>query len=103
MTLDDRPSYGSPTIREIPAPTAGALRAAVELAYRRGEAMHHGAEHTSCPECRRVAGIIERESGLSELLAVCRNYLAWLDRAPDRECIASIGEAMRAAVNKAKR
>lgn len=87
-----------------PEPTAGSLRAAVELAYTRGEAMQHGrAEHTSCPECRRIARIIDRESELPALLKVCRDYLAWLDRAPGRECIASIGEAMRAAVDKAER
>ena len=38
----------------------------------------------------------------SDLLAVCRDYVAWLDRAPDRECIAAIDEQMRAAIVKAE-
>lgn len=51
-------------------PTAASLRAAVELAYTRGDAKPHGdATHLTCPECRRIAEIIDHESGLKELIA----------------------------------
>jgi hypothetical protein len=33
-----------------------------------------------------------------ELLRLCREYLAWLDRAPNRECVSAIIEQMRALV-----
>jgi hypothetical protein len=37
-----------------------------------------------------------------DLLKCCQDHLAWLDRAPDRECRAAIDQAMRAAIAKAE-
>lgn len=37
-----------------------------------------------------------------ELLAMCRAYVAWLDRSSDRECVAAIGEQMRVVIAKAE-
>lgn len=37
-----------------------------------------------------------------DLLKACRDYLAWVDRKPERKCVVAIQDNMRAAIAKAE-
>jgi len=49
----------------------------------------------------RESVVVDREP-FEELLRICRQYLAWRDRALDRECLAAIEQQMRAIIAKAE-
>lgn len=76
------------------------VRADLALARTAAEDLEAGgftARASAISACVRSAEM----TGL--LLSCCRDYLAWADRASDRECIASIGERMRDIVGAAEK